>query len=265
VRIERLSTGSAALDEILGGGLPAYSLNVVAGGPGTGKCVLTLQTLFHQARQGKRAVYFTTLSEPAIKFFRYMQQFDFFDQSLVDDRVFFLDLGSQARSRGLESALDTCIQQLEEKAPDLVAIDSFRAFHDLVQEPERIRAFAYDLAVGLVASRATAFLVGEYYPEEVGRYPEFTMADGIFHLLLATQNYRATREIEVLKLRGSTYASGRHFFDITPGGLVVYPRVSVPKGLEDGQVELMPERRLDVGVAGLDEMLGGGFRPIARR
>ena len=44
-----LSTGSAALDEILGGGLPTRSVNVIAGEPGTGKTVFALQVLFHLA------------------------------------------------------------------------------------------------------------------------------------------------------------------------------------------------------------------------
>lgn len=63
VRIGRLSTGNSALDGILGGGFPAHSVTTVGGGPGTGKSILTLQTLFHQARQGKKVLYFTTVSE----------------------------------------------------------------------------------------------------------------------------------------------------------------------------------------------------------
>ena len=52
-RLECLSTGSAALDRILGGGLPARSVNVIAGEPGAGKTIFALQMLFHQARQGQ--------------------------------------------------------------------------------------------------------------------------------------------------------------------------------------------------------------------
>src|SRR4029079_17748233 len=61
-----LSTGSAAFDEILGGGLPVRSTNVIAGEPGAGKAILALQILFHQARQGKKGLYLTTLSEPSV-------------------------------------------------------------------------------------------------------------------------------------------------------------------------------------------------------
>src|SRR5438270_433784 len=82
--LERLGTGSAALDVILGGGIPAGSVTVVAGEPGSGKTVFTLQTLFHHARQGKKCVYFTTLSEPAMKVIRYLQLFSFFEARLIE-------------------------------------------------------------------------------------------------------------------------------------------------------------------------------------
>ena len=71
--LERLGTGSAPLDAILGGGIPSRSVTVVAGEPGAGKTVFTLQALFHHARQGKKCLYFSTLSEPALKTIRYVQ------------------------------------------------------------------------------------------------------------------------------------------------------------------------------------------------
>src|SRR2546430_13138969 len=99
----RLGTGSAALDAILGGGIPAASVTVVAGEPGSGKTVFTLQALFHHARQGKKCLYFTTLSEPPLKVIRYMQLFSFFDPRLIGDRMVFADLGSTLLGRGVGS------------------------------------------------------------------------------------------------------------------------------------------------------------------
>ena len=103
--LERLSMGSVALDAILGGGIPARSVTIVAGEPGAGKTVFTLQALFHHARQGKKTLYFSTLSEPSLKIIRYMQLFSFFDARLIEDRIVFVDLGSALRSGGAEKAL----------------------------------------------------------------------------------------------------------------------------------------------------------------
>src|SRR3989440_7293639 len=136
----RLSTGSTALDAILGGGIPAGSVTVVAGEPGSGKTVFTLQALFHHARQGKKCLYFTTLSEPALKVIRYMQLFSFFDRRLIEERVLFADLGSTLRSGGAEQALMQMIERVESEDPDLVAIDSFKAIHDLLPNGAHGRA-----------------------------------------------------------------------------------------------------------------------------
>ena len=48
----RLTTGNAALDRILGSGIPVRSVSMIAGAPGVGKTLFALQMLFHLARQG---------------------------------------------------------------------------------------------------------------------------------------------------------------------------------------------------------------------
>ena len=60
-----------------------------------------------------------------------------FNQKLVEDTVFFHDLGSPARAEGIDRALEVCLEQIEQRGPDLVAFDSFKALHDLVDNPSR--------------------------------------------------------------------------------------------------------------------------------
>ena len=177
--LEGHSTGSDPLDTILGGGLPARSVTVVAGQPGSGKTVLTLQTLFHHARRGKKCLYFSTLSEPALKTIRYVQAFSFFDAHLIDDRLVFIDLGSALRTGGPEKALQSLIDRVESESADFVAIDSFKAIHDLLPDIGGSRMFVYDLAVGMAAWGETTLLVGEYTAEEIGNAPEFAIAGAL--------------------------------------------------------------------------------------
>lgn len=49
--IKSLSTGVSGFDTVLGGGLPEYSLNLIAGGPGSGKTTLAQQIVFASARR----------------------------------------------------------------------------------------------------------------------------------------------------------------------------------------------------------------------
>jgi circadian clock protein KaiC len=257
VTLERLGTGSAALDAILGGGIPAGSVTVVAGEPGSGKTVFTLQALFHHARQGKKCLYFTTLSEPALKVIRYMQLFSFFDASLIDERVVFADLGSTLRTSGVEQALVQMIQRVESEEPDLVAIDSFKAIHDLLPSAAPRRAFVYDLSVAMAAWGATTLLVGEYTTEDINVAPEFAIADGIVRLTTERQELTTARQIEILKMRGANYVTGRHFFEMSIAGLTFYPRLRGPEMNGEPPVDLAD--RVATGVTGLDALLLGGL------
>jgi KaiC len=48
---DRLSSGQPRLDAILGGGLPADAINLIAGPPGSSKTILAEQYLFHNATE----------------------------------------------------------------------------------------------------------------------------------------------------------------------------------------------------------------------
>jgi circadian clock protein KaiC len=54
---QRISTGLADLDQILGGGLRLASTVVLAGPPGTGKTILAHQICFANATAQRKAVY----------------------------------------------------------------------------------------------------------------------------------------------------------------------------------------------------------------
>ena len=91
VRINRLSTGVPGLDLILGGGLPEFSFNLIAGQPGCGKTTLAHQMMFALATPERPALYFTVLGEPPLKMLRYQQQFEFFDLARVNAVVRFIN------------------------------------------------------------------------------------------------------------------------------------------------------------------------------
>ncbi len=262
LRLERVSTGVEGLDEVLGGGIPARSITVVSGEPGSGKTVLALQMLFGAARKGKRSLYFTTLSEPSLKLVRHMQGFRFFDPRLLDERVRIVDLGSTLRSRDPERALATVAERVEESEPDLVVIDSFKALHDLSDQPLATRTLIYDLAVQMASWGATTLLVGEYAADDAGRLPEFAIADGIVRLGTAPHGLNRIREVEIQKLRGSRFVPGIHLFEIDEDGIAFFPRVSSP-AVPAAEPPLGSPRRVSTGVAQLDALFRGGLPPAS--
>ncbi len=136
------STGDESFDAILGGGLPAQSVVVIAGEPGSGKTVLTLQILFRAAREGKKCLYITTLAEPAIKVLRYMQLFAFFDAALADKQIVTADLSAAVR-KGADATLTELSAMIEKHQPTFLAIDSFRGIADHIGARHIARSFVY--------------------------------------------------------------------------------------------------------------------------
>src|SRR5664279_2692184 len=92
VTIRKLPTGVRGLDDLLGGGIPEFSFNIIAGSPGCGKTTLAHQIIFANATVRRPALYFTVLGEPALKMLRYQQQYTFFDESKLGRAIRFINL-----------------------------------------------------------------------------------------------------------------------------------------------------------------------------
>jgi circadian clock protein KaiC len=260
VSITALSTGVPGLDEVLGGGLPEFSFNLIAGAPGTGKTTLSQQMLFAMATDARPALYFTVLGEPPLKLLRYQQQFSFFDRSRVEGNVRFLNLSEEALSGDLGRVLGSIVAEVERVNPAVVVVDSFRS---VVRTAEsggdsrvELQGFLQRLALHLTTWQATTFLVGEYLESEMQDNPVFTVADSILWLYQSVDRNSTVRKLHVLKMRGTAPLPGLHTMRITRDGVQVFPRIL--KRLIDTD-NPRPDVRLSVGVPELDEMLGGGI------
>jgi len=54
--VERIVTGIAGLDEILGGGIPKRNVVLLSGGPGTGKSIFGQQYLYNGLLRGEPGI-----------------------------------------------------------------------------------------------------------------------------------------------------------------------------------------------------------------
>src|SRR5688500_11735169 len=126
VPIRKLPTGVRGLDEIMGGGLPEFSFNIITGGPGCGKTTLAHQILFANATPKKPALYFTILGEPPIKMLRYQQQYTFFDPAKLNTAIRFINLSDVVLGKNLGGVLEEITREVQESHPSLVVVDSFQ-------------------------------------------------------------------------------------------------------------------------------------------
>ena len=170
VPIRQLPTGVPGLDAVLGGGLPEFSFNLIAGAPGSGKTTLAQQIMFALAEPGRPALYFTVLGEPPVKMLRYQQQFTFFDAAKVNDSIRFINVAQEVLEGGLGQILKRIVQEVEAASPSIVVVDSFRsAVRKAEREPAgplEMQHFVQQLGIHLTGWEATTFLVGEYLTAE---------------------------------------------------------------------------------------------------
>ncbi len=261
-----IPSGVPGLDPILGGGFPEYSLNLVFGGPGMGKTTLVNQILFANATEERPALFITLAGEPPIKMLRYQHQFSFFDADGIGRVVHILNLADEAMAGDTDALLGRTEAELKRFGPALVAVDSLGtveglSFTEGAEARRHARAFVRRLAMCLTRWEATTFLVGEFDSEDLRTSPIQTLADGAIRLLASAHEDAVSRKLEVVKQRGLRQVPGLHPFRITAAGLRVYMlEDDRQNGAEASPVglEAAPPGRLSFGVAGLDEMTGGG-------
>jgi len=260
IEIQSLLTGVPGLDRVLGGGLPEYSFNLIAGAPGTGKTTLSQQIMYASASAERQVLHFTVLGEPPLKMLRYQQQFGFFDPAKVGDSIRYRNLSEEVLSGDLGRVLDTIVTEAERTAPEIVVVDSFRT---VVRSAAggaggqmAVQEFLQRLSLHLASWEATSFLLGEYMEPEIRDNPVFTVADGVLWLYQQTERNSTLRKLQVMKMRGRAPMPGLHTFRITDGGLRVFPRTDAHVDVGDRP---RPTGRISTGVDGLDALLDGGI------
>jgi circadian clock protein KaiC len=260
VSIRKLPSGVPGLDDVLGGGIPEFSFNLIAGGAGCGKTTLGHQITFANASPARKAVYFTIIGEPPIKMLRYQQQYSFFDAAKLEDgSVRFIHLGQEALDGGLTKVLEAVMHELETSTPAIVVVDSFRAvvrgtLAGKTGEME-LTDFMQRLALALTTHEATTFLLGEYSEGEHDS-AVFTVADGLLWLSQAIDRNSVVRKLQVVKMRGQGQIPGLHTARITERGYTVFPRLLKPaEVITDDPLKY----RLSTGAEGLDALMGGGI------
>ena len=259
VTINSLSTGVPGLDDLLGGGLPEFSFNLIAGQPGCGKTTLAHQIMFALATEARPALYFTVLGEPPLKMLRYQQQFAFFDPAAINRSVRFINLCEEAMAGDLDQVLARIAEEVAKYEPALVFVDSFRsvvlATHADGHAHNQLQRFMQQLGMLMTSWQATTFLIGEYFTDTDAN-PVFTVADGLIWMRQSVQRNAMVRKMEIMKMRGQPSLPGLHSFRITGDGLQIFVPVAAAA---PPAADMAPTQRASMGVPGLDEMMNGGL------
>ncbi len=255
--LERVPSGIAGIDTILGGGFLRGGLHIVQGMPGAGKTTFANQVSFNHAAAGGRALYVTLLAEYHSRMMQHLGGMSFFDPAQIPDRISYVSGFRTFRNDGLRGLLDLVRREVIANDVSLLVIDGLVASERAASDARSLSEFVHELQGVAVATDCTMFLItGNSAGDQVT--PEHTMVDGILELSDQLFGWSAERTLEVAKFRGSAHLRGKHAFEIGAGGLVIYPRMEAVLA-RPSRPDLGSLAKASSGIDRLDTMLGGGL------
>lgn len=242
-----VKTGISGFDSLLEKGIPFASALLIAGGPGSGKTIFCLQTMFNTAKTGKKTLYLSfEESEERLK--SHLMEFGMDYRELEKKGLMtIMRLNPFQITRSVRALLEKAKGELlididpvllpVNFQPDLVIMDSLSAIASAFYgREESYRTYLEQLFKLFERMGATSFLIAE--TEDIPRgvltragVEEF-LADGIVIFYNIMKGDKRHRAIEILKLRGASHKKEIVSMDITKKGVIVDPKKTIAR-LED--------------------------------
>ena len=221
----RVQSGVEGLDTILAGGFIPGGITIIQGKPGAGKTILGNQMCFNHARSGGTALYVTLLAESHARMLMHLGSLDFFDQSVLPDRVYYFSAFPVLEADGLRGLLTLLRREVRNHEATMLVLDGLIAAERKADSDIEFKKFIHELQIQATVADCSMFLLtsGDT-SDEASASAEHTMVDCVINLRSRLYGWRSERDLEVLKRRGAGHLQGRHPFSITDAGITVYPR-----------------------------------------
>ncbi len=237
VRTDKIATGIRGLDSMLKGGFQEGSVNLITGGPGSGKTLLSAQFLFHGAQRGEAGIY-VSLEDSPKRIIKTCSDFNwdikrYTDSGLltfVDASPFeghygegtFLVANDDPHAFNSDTLLDI-LKRFGNRKIKRVVFDPITMLTSQFRNPLKLREQLLKLTKMLSAARYTSVLTAEIENENGNNYtPEQYISHGVIKLHNLNRDFVHTRALDILKM--SFYDYDRHLrpYEITPHGFEVY-------------------------------------------
>lgn len=221
--IERLTSGIPGLDDVMEGGFPTPSITLILGEPGTGKTTFAMQILFHGAKNGETVIYMTGIAEPIFMIKKFMSNFEFYDESLVESgNVQFWDLGTSIQSMGPKKALHAIVDIVRETKASRICIDPLPLAQLFSSEVE-YRKYLYEFLTTLRTLNVLAMIVGERAREGVTDLEAYMVDSVILLFLQSLDNPLIYKNLlRVRKMRGTNHCRDVLSVELTTAGMSVF-------------------------------------------
>lgn len=243
---EYVRTGIEGFDKLFEVGIPRGSAILIAGGAGSGKTILCLQTLANAAKSGEKCLYMS-FEESEDRLRNHMEDFGWKPKDLEHSgNLMIKRVSSHDIARSVEALLAKERGELmidiepvilpEGFKPDRIIVDSLSAIaSSFVGREGNYRSYIEQLFRYFERLGATSFMITE--TEQVPKIfsptgVEEFLADGVVVLYNIRKGDIRENAIEVLKLRGAKHLKKIVAMQIVDDqGIVVYPEQEVFGGI----------------------------------
>lgn len=240
VSLDKISpTGIVGLDGMLAGGLPAGRVFVIAGGPGSGKSILSCQFLYNGAKKYGEPGLLVMLDEEASYVRMDMAKIGLDLESLEKDgKLIILDLtahttmtpeefrrvmhGISVPQLSIESVVSAIKEHIVKIDVKRIVVDGLTSLSIREADPAKNRQQIASLFKALRDMGCTTIVTSEGMGS--GRYEtEYFLSQGAIQLDSVIKDNALQNSIRILKLRGMNHDKQPRPFLFEKGGITVYP------------------------------------------
>lgn len=216
----RLSTGVDGFDDLIGGGFFEGSFILVAGEPGAGKTIFSHFFVLEGLKKGENCLY-VTFVEPEERLLEYGKRFGY-DLSMYEKKgqLTILDrpIGEEMEMEGITTEI---LEQVRNKDCTRLVIDSLSALTLGLPETERKRKLIRTITRLLHSLDCTWIGIAEHSPENIEfRFEEY-LADGMLYLETKFKGGKLSRNMKIMKMRGTDHARESYPYKISDGGITI--------------------------------------------
>jgi KaiC/GvpD/RAD55 family RecA-like ATPase len=223
---ERITTGIKELDEMLGGGLLPKQVIVIAGPPGAGKTIASLQFIYANANLGKKCLFISATDDEASIIENSLRFGWDFRPYLQSEQLVLKTMKLIEVEAGLASnILEQIPMIIKDARAEIVVIDSITEFQDMCQSEFERKGRTMDLrwtikeiggtailtAEASTGSGITKYGIAEYVSDGVILQSRFTSEDLSEFLHV----------IQIIKMRWIDHSKELRAYKITPKGIEI--------------------------------------------
>ena len=247
----RVSTGVSGLDELLVGGYVKGRSTLLAGGPGTGKSILTWHFLYDGVAKGEKGL-LVSLDQTSDMIMDDMSDFGWDAKKAIDSGDLTL-LSGTLKIVPSETSYEYVIgfdhpmlkekpftvprlaELVRKKAAEVdakrIVIDGIGPLLELAGNRSEIRQLVYGFIRDIVDWESTILLTHEMKASETAQNDEmpYFICDGVVKLSMLYTGGDYVRTVRIVKMRGANHSMRPVMFKIGSKGIDAFPDTRLPE------------------------------------